>query len=205
MPTGCARSGQQCGGTRRASRRPAAALVVVTTPSGYASALAQAIDEGAHPGIAGTLAGDNTIFIAAKDGTTARELAGRARRRTSSTESRRDALVGPVGGSLDPSVWAFLHADDAELLPYDCEASLQHAQRLHDAGCSRTRSSPRSSAARRDRARPRRVSRRGRGRPQRDRAPARRRRAEDPRRPLAQRPGRGGLPALRARRLRRGP
>ena len=49
-------------------------LVVVTTPSGYASALAQAIDEGAHPSIAGTLAGDNTIFIAAKDGTTAREL-----------------------------------------------------------------------------------------------------------------------------------
>jgi len=27
-------------------------LVVVTTPSGYASALAQALDEGAHPGIA---------------------------------------------------------------------------------------------------------------------------------------------------------
>ena len=49
-------------------------LVVVTTPSGYASALAQAIDEGGHPGIAGTLAGDNTIFIAAKEGMTAREL-----------------------------------------------------------------------------------------------------------------------------------
>ena len=42
------------------------ALVIVTTPPGYASALAQAIDEGGHPGIAGTLAGDNTIFIAAK-------------------------------------------------------------------------------------------------------------------------------------------
>ena len=49
-------------------------LVVVSTPSGYASALAQAIDEGAIPSIAGTLAGDNTIFIAAKDGTTAQEL-----------------------------------------------------------------------------------------------------------------------------------
>jgi transcriptional regulator of arginine metabolism len=44
-----------------------AGLVVVTTPPGYASALAQAIDEGGHPGIAGTIAGDNTIFIAAKD------------------------------------------------------------------------------------------------------------------------------------------
>ena len=42
----------------------AASLVVVTTPSGYASALAQAIDEGRHPRIAGTLAGDNTIFVA---------------------------------------------------------------------------------------------------------------------------------------------
>jgi transcriptional regulator of arginine metabolism len=49
-------------------------LVVVTTPSGYANALAQAIDEGAHPGIAGTLAGDNAIFVAARDGTSASSL-----------------------------------------------------------------------------------------------------------------------------------
>ena len=41
---------------------------------------------------------------------------------------------GRVGGSLDPAVWAFLHADDAPLLPYDCEASYQHAERLHAAG-----------------------------------------------------------------------
>ena len=41
---------------------------------------------------------------------------------------------GRVGGSLDPAVWAFLHADDAALLPYDCEASFRHAQRLHEAG-----------------------------------------------------------------------
>jgi transcriptional regulator of arginine metabolism len=49
-------------------------LVVVTTPSGYANALAQAIDEGAHPRIAGTIAGDNTIFIAAREGTSAASL-----------------------------------------------------------------------------------------------------------------------------------
>jgi transcriptional regulator of arginine metabolism len=49
-------------------------LVVVTTPSGYANALAQAIDEGGHPGIAGTIAGDNTIFLAPREGTTARAL-----------------------------------------------------------------------------------------------------------------------------------
>jgi len=50
-------------------------LVIVTTPPGYASALAQAIDEGGHPGIAGTLAGDNTIFVAAREGTESRALA----------------------------------------------------------------------------------------------------------------------------------
>jgi transcriptional regulator of arginine metabolism len=49
-------------------------LVIVTTPPGYASALAQAIDEGGHPLIAGTLAGDNTIFVAAREGTDARAL-----------------------------------------------------------------------------------------------------------------------------------
>ena len=49
-------------------------LVVVTTPSGYANALAQAMDEAAHPAVAGTLAGDNTIFVAARDGVSARAL-----------------------------------------------------------------------------------------------------------------------------------
>jgi transcriptional regulator of arginine metabolism len=49
-------------------------LVVVQTPSGYASALAQAIDEAGHPGIAGTIAGDNTIFVAARDGVSAHSL-----------------------------------------------------------------------------------------------------------------------------------
>jgi transcriptional regulator of arginine metabolism len=55
-------------------------LVVITTPSGYASALAQAIDEGRHPAIAGTIAGDNTIFLAPRAPATApalsTELAG---------------------------------------------------------------------------------------------------------------------------------
>jgi transcriptional regulator of arginine metabolism len=49
-------------------------LVVLTTPSGYANALAQAIDEAAHPGVAGTIAGDNTIFVAARDGISAAVL-----------------------------------------------------------------------------------------------------------------------------------
>ncbi len=41
---------------------------------------------------------------------------------------------GRVGGELAPEVWEFLHADDAELLPYDLEGTLLHAQRLHAAG-----------------------------------------------------------------------
>lgn len=41
---------------------------------------------------------------------------------------------GRVEGSLDAEVWAFLRADDRELLPYDCEATLFHAQRLAEAG-----------------------------------------------------------------------
>ncbi len=41
---------------------------------------------------------------------------------------------GRVGGSLDPVVWELLRANDAELLPYDCEATAEHAARLHGAG-----------------------------------------------------------------------
>ena len=40
---------------------------------------------------------------------------------------------GRVGGELAPEVWDFLHAEDAELLPFDLQASLLHAQRLHAA------------------------------------------------------------------------
>ena len=49
-------------------------LVVLMTPSGYANALAQAMDEAGHPAIAGTIAGDNTIFVAARDGVSAGSL-----------------------------------------------------------------------------------------------------------------------------------
>jgi Argininosuccinate lyase len=41
---------------------------------------------------------------------------------------------GRVEDGLAPEVWAFLKADDAELLPYDCAATVIHAQRLYDAG-----------------------------------------------------------------------
>lgn len=52
----------------------AGSIVIVTTPPGYASPLAQALDESGHPHVAGTIAGENTIFIAAKDGVPASRL-----------------------------------------------------------------------------------------------------------------------------------
>ena len=41
---------------------------------------------------------------------------------------------GRVATPLDPKVWAFLKAEDAELLPYDVQGTLLHAGRLHAAG-----------------------------------------------------------------------
>jgi argininosuccinate lyase len=41
---------------------------------------------------------------------------------------------GRVGTELAPEVWEFLKANDAALLPYDVQATLMHAERLHGAG-----------------------------------------------------------------------
>jgi argininosuccinate lyase len=41
---------------------------------------------------------------------------------------------GRVGAELAPEVWEFLKANDAELLPYDVQGTLLHAERLHAAG-----------------------------------------------------------------------
>jgi transcriptional regulator of arginine metabolism len=43
-------------------------VVLVTTPSGCANALAQAIDDALHPDVLGTVAGDNTILVVAREG-----------------------------------------------------------------------------------------------------------------------------------------
>jgi len=59
---------------------PSGNLVVVLTPHGYASPLAQAIDVARHPRIAGTIAGENTVLLVARDGTTGLELADEVRR-----------------------------------------------------------------------------------------------------------------------------
>jgi transcriptional regulator of arginine metabolism len=54
---------------------PSANLVVVGTPPGFASPLAEAIDRARLADVAGTIAGENTIFIAAREGVTGAELA----------------------------------------------------------------------------------------------------------------------------------
>lgn len=43
-------------------------LLVIRTPSGFAPALAEAIDRADVHEVAGTIAGDNTIFVAAREG-----------------------------------------------------------------------------------------------------------------------------------------
>jgi len=57
------------------SLAPSGDLVVIQTPPGCASPLAEAIDRARPPDVAGTIAGENTIFVAARDGVTGIELA----------------------------------------------------------------------------------------------------------------------------------
>jgi transcriptional regulator of arginine metabolism len=54
-------------------------LVVLMTPSGHANALAQAFDDALLPEIAGCIAGDNTIFLAAREGMTGADLVDQLR------------------------------------------------------------------------------------------------------------------------------
>jgi transcriptional regulator of arginine metabolism len=52
----------------------AGSLLVITTPNGLAAPLADAIDEAGLADVAGTIAGENTIFVAARDGITGADL-----------------------------------------------------------------------------------------------------------------------------------
>ncbi len=54
-------------------------LVVLMTPSGHANALAQAFDDALLPEIAGCIAGDNTIFLAAREGMSGADLVDQLR------------------------------------------------------------------------------------------------------------------------------
>jgi transcriptional regulator of arginine metabolism len=57
------------------SLTPTGNLLVIATPAGHANALARAIDGARLPDLAGTVAGDDTIFVAARDGLGGAELA----------------------------------------------------------------------------------------------------------------------------------
>ena len=61
------------------SLEPTASLVVLRTPPGCANAVGIAFDEAALPEIAGCIAGDDTIFVAPREGTTPVELAEQLR------------------------------------------------------------------------------------------------------------------------------
>jgi transcriptional regulator of arginine metabolism len=52
----------------------AGALVVLRTPPGCANAVAVAFDDALLPEVAGCIAGDDTIFVAPREGTTPAEL-----------------------------------------------------------------------------------------------------------------------------------
>jgi transcriptional regulator of arginine metabolism len=54
---------------------PSGNLVVVLTPYGYASALAQAIDVARHPHVAGSVAGENTVMLVSREPVTGAQLA----------------------------------------------------------------------------------------------------------------------------------
>ncbi len=76
-PPTCRRLDELTSALRRwtLSVTPTGQLVVVHTPPGTANALARAIDAAQVPDIAGTVAGDDTIFVAARDGLTGVQLA----------------------------------------------------------------------------------------------------------------------------------
>ena len=59
---------------------PAGNLCVIVTPRGFAAALADAIDAAELDEVAGTIAGDNTVFVAARDGLSGAELAHELRK-----------------------------------------------------------------------------------------------------------------------------
>ena len=111
----------------------------------------------------------------------------RIARRARAREDRRvTTWQGRVEAALDPDVWRFLRVDDAELLPYDCEATAEHARRLAAAGLLTEEELDEVESRLAEIAQdPDGYLEIGRGRPLRDRASPRRRRPQDPCRALA--------------------
>ena len=59
------------------------ALIVLHTPPGEANRVAVALDRLAWPDVVGTIAGEDTIFLAVKDATAQRRVVGEVRKLTS--------------------------------------------------------------------------------------------------------------------------
>ena len=60
---------------------PSGSLLVIQTPRGFAAALADAIDAASLPEVAGTVAGDNSVFVACAAGHTPAEVDAELRSR----------------------------------------------------------------------------------------------------------------------------
>ena len=56
------------------SCEPSGNLCLITTPSGFAQALSEEIDRAGHPHILGTVAGENTILVVAREGIAGADL-----------------------------------------------------------------------------------------------------------------------------------
>ncbi len=69
---------------------PAGNLLVMRTPPGSANLVANAIDVAQLADIAGTIAGDDTIFVALADGVDAHAAAERLQARRNGTEPQRN-------------------------------------------------------------------------------------------------------------------
>jgi transcriptional regulator of arginine metabolism len=72
---------------------PAGHLIVLKTPPGSANLVANALDCARVPDIAGTIAGDDTIFVALADGVDARDAAARLHARRSGMEQAGEPSV----------------------------------------------------------------------------------------------------------------
>ena len=70
--------------------RPAGSLVIVSTPPGHAGAVARALDLASVDEVVGTIAGDDTIFVATTDAVSAETLAQRWLRATEEAISAGD-------------------------------------------------------------------------------------------------------------------
>ncbi len=76
---------------------PAGNLLVLKTPPGSANLVANALDSADVEDIAGTIAGDDTIFVALADGSDAQAAAERLRARRNGAEPRRARSVEANG------------------------------------------------------------------------------------------------------------